>query len=555
MVDTILASAYMSESATDNGPAFSTFLQAVVSQKKTGVIDGKYNIRTPQVFTGLGQFTLISSEPNKIDKGQGPELNYTGTVTDQPLFKFIGCYNGSQWGDGNYGITINLLSGAKYGINMHVANVAGEKDFSLHQWTFNNVFISAARDGGAGWRLTGDYNNDTHIFNGCSGYIGQHIKGVKTLNWSQTGTLTNGTYYNVPIDKSNYTQNPVRATIVISGGSVTSVTVTAQGFGYTVGDALVIKSGFADSDSILSNISGNGATLSFTVASIITDMDINVAPFSNQAAGYNAPRISVANYNNYTPWVIGTSIPTTGTWTSGQEILNWTAAAGYGTPNAWYCTSSGTFGSATEPTFATVPNGLGGLGLGDPMKGAALVEVDNINSVGLVFNACNFGQGAQALRLMRGRARLFNCNYGPNTDVDIFQQDQVVVIGGWTEQSNRFLFEPYAQTASSINIQDMKMASFPYVFATLNGYSQQATNNLSFAPVWTNRWNGISVINSTIEAGGTLPKKPVIWVNTTYQPPVSLTAGTMTRNAGAWDDGTHGRNINRNVMGWLGQTI
>lgn len=546
MTDTILASAYMSEVATDNGPAFSTFLQAVVSQKKIGVIDGKYNIQTPQVFTGLGQFTLISSEPNKIDKGQGPELNYTGSVTDQPLFKFIGCENNSIWGEGKNGITINLLNGAKYGINMHVSNTAGEHDYSLHQWSFINTYINYATDGGASWRLTGDINNDTHIWYECGGYPGNHINGVKTVTANQTGTLsTNTTYYNVPIGKASYCACPARATIVVSSGLATA-TITNLGVGFAISDTLVIQSGYADSANLLADISSSGVTLTFTVASILTDMDINSYPFSNESSGYTAPRISVANYNSYTPWVIGNAIPTTGTWATGQTVLNWTAAGGYGSPIGWYCSAGGTPG-----TWIPLPYGLGSYGLGDPLKGAALVEVDNWNSVGLVMNLCNFNQGAQGMRMMRGRARIYDCNYGPNTDVDIFQQSQVIVRGGWTEQSCRFIFEPNARTFSTVNVTDMKIASYPYWFAAQNGFSQQATDNKSFSPIWTKRWDNIAIINSTLEGDTTIPKRLMVLVDSD-KPPVATTTSSHARVAGTYSD-TYGAmdNDSFNIIGYF----
>lgn len=60
---------------------------------------------------------------------------------------------------------------------------------------------------------------------------------IATLgSWSTTGTYTNGTYYNTPL--TGGTGTGATATIVVSGGSVTNVTLVDSGTGYVVGDAL-----------------------------------------------------------------------------------------------------------------------------------------------------------------------------------------------------------------------------------------------------------------------------------------------------------------------------
>lgn len=60
---------------------------------------------------------------------------------------------------------------------------------------------------------------------------------IKTLGAITGGSgYTNGTYTNVPLTLGS--GDSAQATIVVSGGAVTSVTITAQGAGYQVGDSL-----------------------------------------------------------------------------------------------------------------------------------------------------------------------------------------------------------------------------------------------------------------------------------------------------------------------------
>lgn len=65
--------------------------------------------------------------------------------------------------------------------------------------------------------------------------------GVVAIQIANAGTLyTNGTYTSVPL--TGGTGSSAQATIVISGGSITNVTITTAGTGYTVGDLLSASS-------------------------------------------------------------------------------------------------------------------------------------------------------------------------------------------------------------------------------------------------------------------------------------------------------------------------
>ena len=71
---------------------------------------------------------------------------------------------------------------------------------------------------------------------------------------------TNGTYYNVQLRESVYPRgNGAAANIVVSGGAVTSVTLTQGGTGYAIGDVLT-----AD----VADIGGTGSSFTIKVASL-----------------------------------------------------------------------------------------------------------------------------------------------------------------------------------------------------------------------------------------------------------------------------------------------
>lgn len=81
---------------------------------------------------------------------------------------------------------------------------------------------------------------------------------IAALGAITAGTLyTNGTYTNVPL--TGGTGSGAQATIVVSGGGVTAVTLTKQGTGYTANDAL---------SAAAANIGGTGSGFSIPVSSI-----------------------------------------------------------------------------------------------------------------------------------------------------------------------------------------------------------------------------------------------------------------------------------------------
>lgn len=87
---------------------------------------------------------------------------------------------------------------------------------------------------------------------------GYTLNGVTATNTLVAGTLyTNGTYTSVNL--TGGTGTGAKATIVVSGAGVTSVTITTAGNGYVVGDVLSASS---------ANIGGTGSGFTITVSQV-----------------------------------------------------------------------------------------------------------------------------------------------------------------------------------------------------------------------------------------------------------------------------------------------
>jgi hypothetical protein len=124
------------------------------------------------------------------------------------------------------------------------------------------------------------YNNGLEVINIDNNGIGAGVNQftftglVLTLNTLVGGTLyTNGTYTNVTLTGGSGTG--AKATIVVSGGSVTTVTVTTPGNGYVVGNTL---------SATAASIGGTGSGFSIKVATIndgFTESDLNLWQFDS----------------------------------------------------------------------------------------------------------------------------------------------------------------------------------------------------------------------------------------------------------------------------------
>jgi len=132
------------------------------------------------------------------------------------------------------------------------------------------------------------YNNGLEVLNINNNGVGAGVNQftftglILTLNTLVGGTLyTNGTYTNVTLTGGS--GSGAKATIVVSGGSVTTVTLTTAGNGYSVGNTL---------SATAASIGGTGSGFSIKVATIndgFIESDLNLwqfdSTFDSQGSG------------------------------------------------------------------------------------------------------------------------------------------------------------------------------------------------------------------------------------------------------------------------------
>lgn len=130
------------------------------------------------------------------------------------------------------------------------------------------------------------------------------FKSILTLGSVTGGTLyTNGTYTNVPL--TGGTGSGAKATVVVSGAAVTTVTVTDGGEGYTVSDAL---------SALAANIGGTGSGFTVPVATLsngsatastweapaqIPDLEQSLKITDKRGNIFEIPRIKVSSKPTY----------------------------------------------------------------------------------------------------------------------------------------------------------------------------------------------------------------------------------------------------------------
>jgi hypothetical protein len=116
--------------------------------------------------------------------------------------------------------------------------------YQVNDLVYNDVYVYKAKNNGTSGATSPTHTSGT-VIDGVGGVEWEYVR-VRTDGnlyqggWSSiTGgsNYLNGTYTNVPLTTSGNGVN-ARATIVVSGGAVTSVTITNSGYGYEVGDTI-----------------------------------------------------------------------------------------------------------------------------------------------------------------------------------------------------------------------------------------------------------------------------------------------------------------------------
>ena len=159
------------------------------------------------------------------------------------------------------------------------------------------------------------------------------LNGIVGYGATNFSTGTNGTYYNVRLLNGDNTWNGASATVIVSGGKVSSVSISDGGSGYTNGDVLKLE-GFAGSTiTVASNAisSSVGNVIQITGDGSVDDglYRITSAPSKNQIAIARTsgdPTIKTGQYI----FNVGPSVVTSSIQNSSSGISTFIFPAGHG---------------------------------------------------------------------------------------------------------------------------------------------------------------------------------------------------------------------------------
>jgi hypothetical protein len=360
---------------TDSSTAAFTASISGTTMNVTAVASGTIVVGQTIVGTGVAADTVITA----LGTGSGStgtyEVSVSQTVASQSMnalgvFRNTPLTGGSGTGaTANIVVTNNQVSvvtlvepGVNYAIGDTLSATLSGNTNAIATTTSltggsnytDGTYTNVALTGGAGTNaaatitVAGNTVTAVTITNGGSNYvIGNTLScaaatignGVNTLN---SGSLaggsnyTSGTYTNVSLTGGS--GSGAKATIVVTVGAVTSVTLTARGVGYTAGNTLsaaasdlggvtngiatfgAITGGSAYTNGTYTNIpltggAGTGATANITVSgNAVTAITIN-------AKGNN---YAVSNTLSCDPLSIGKGINTLGTISGGSGYTNGT---------------------------------------------------------------------------------------------------------------------------------------------------------------------------------------------------------------------------------------
>ena len=224
----------------------------------TGIATGNYiAFNFPDAIIG-GISSAGSSYSNNtytnVDLLNTPSVTYTVTVP--------GGTGGGYYLDGIQKPSLTLLAGRTYRFDQSAASNSG------HPLIFDSLptgvgFTSKGTAGTSGAFVDLYIKNDARFgdsFNyNCSVHSG--MGGVVTVGLATTGT--------------GYYGSGAKATVTVSGGSVTSVSITNHGSGYKLNDLLQVYSG---------DVGGTGSGFRYTVTGILTSANISPIPLVSVAS-------------------------------------------------------------------------------------------------------------------------------------------------------------------------------------------------------------------------------------------------------------------------------
>ncbi|MBC7948654.1 MAG: hypothetical protein H7Y42_12275 [Chitinophagaceae bacterium] len=158
-------------------------------------------------------------------------------------------------GDGGMGTALEIVGETVSGTALLTSEDPTVTDFNIEESDSPVESISTQGKVTLAWS---SFNVDGYTMSKFFGGTYTPHKTIATLGAVTGGSLyTNGTYTNVPLTGGTGAQ--ARATIVVAGGAVTTVTITHGGYGYTVADVM---------SALAADIGGTGSGFSTPVATL-----------------------------------------------------------------------------------------------------------------------------------------------------------------------------------------------------------------------------------------------------------------------------------------------
>lgn len=320
---------------------------------------------------------------------------------------------------------------------------------------------------------------------------------------------TNGTYNNVPL--TGGTGAGATATIVVSGGAVTSATITLGGRGYTFGD--VVSANAAD-------IGGTGSGFSVKVG-----VGNTYAPASGTVHGFYHANVGTGdNHAGFSDTLF--DIPGIGPRpAAGQMFLmaNY-ADSTYGNISNFYAVAinSGTRYTAAVTGVAMAPNGASSTNL----WGGQFSAVARGNAGGILQGAnieCDHGSGAVtsiALTLKIGDSGAGGTNFG-NAYIYTLADTGRAPIYGWRLHASSTT--PIASTGAIVQIDGANLSCSYGIDINAGVFSQAAFRS----PGWIVKGSG--AFGYATGAGGTVTQLTSKATGVTLNKP----CGTITMNGAA----------------------
>jgi hypothetical protein len=108
---------------------------------------------------------------------------------------------------------------------------------------WDGAFLNLVPTGGADDILTKYFAGSTYTAAWYMGLVNGNGVATVSITTQPTGTLTNGTYTGVALADDSSAGVGAVATVTVSSGAVSAVTITAPGENYAIGDTLYIPSG------------------------------------------------------------------------------------------------------------------------------------------------------------------------------------------------------------------------------------------------------------------------------------------------------------------------